>query len=293
MHVAVEVLGTLGKEIKLEQLLDIAAGNPCRVAVVCPCCEAAMQGVSLVRERGAAQCELFVPREEPPTAADAHLEEALRDAIESGAEALVNVGVPLRLLWPKVLALRRKGWMSGVSVVEMPGRGRLLLIADGLLIVSPTLEQRVSIVENAIHVAHALGIEQPRVALLAATESVNPKSRVSLEAAQITMMNRRGQIKGAIVDGPLGFDNAISAHAARVKGIVSEVAGQVDVLIAPDLEAGNLLLKTLTHLCGGRAVNAVVGGRMPVVLTAPDDTADTYAAAIALGVVLARANRDR
>ncbi len=275
---------------RLEQLLHRAAGALRRVAVICPCHGPAIEGASLAQERGVAQCTLFGAAggggEGLACVTALDPEEAISKAISWGAEVLVNVGAPLRLLWPAVLGLRRDGWMSGVSVVELPGRERLLLLADGLLVVSPELEQRVSIVENAIGVAHALGMERPRVALLAATESVNPRSRVSLEAAQITMMNRRGQIKGAVVDGPLGFDNAVSARAAQVKGIVSDVAGRVDVLIAPDLEAGNLLLKTLTHLCGGRAVNAVVGGRVPVVLTAPDDEAETCAAAIALGVIL-------
>jgi len=210
------------------------------------------------------------------------------------ADLLVNDGASLRLLLPAVLdpevGLRSGRLLSGVSVVE-PLQGalpqeRLLLVSDGLMVVAPDLTQRIGIVENAVAVAHRLQIGAPRVALLAANEAVDPRSPVSVDAAQITMMSLRKQIQGAIVDGPLGFDNAISLHAAQVKGIVSDVSGQVDILIAPDLESGNLLLKTLVYLCRARAVNVIAGGKAPLLLSLPDDDAETQVYKIALGVLL-------
>jgi phosphotransacetylase len=293
----------------LEQLIGAAASRGRRRALfVLPTGETLVSAAAASQERGLTSCTLigdagriaalagsagidaaaFELIDQPDE--ERAVEEALSLCRAGEADVLVSGGTPLRVLLPAMLdgetGLRAGRLLSGVSVVEPRGFGRLLLLSDGLLVVSPDLERRIGIVENAIHVAHRLGIEFPRVALLAATEAVDPKSPVSVEAAQITMMSRRRQIEGAIVDGPLGFDNAISAHAAQVKGIDSDVAGQVDVLIAPDLESGNLLLRTMACLCRAQVLDAIVGGRVPLLLSPPGGSVPMQVAQVALGVLL-------
>jgi len=299
--------------VRFAQVVEVArAMGPRRAAMLWPGQGSSLRGCASAQEKGLAQCTLIGDRDQileladregvsfpsPQIVHEPSEEGAIRTALamcrDGHADLLVNDGASLRLLLPAILdpevGLRSGRLLSGVSVVEplqhaLP-QDRLLLVSDGLMVVAPDLTQRIGIVQNAIEVAHRLQIDVPRVALLAASEAVDPKSPVSVDAAQITMMSLRKQILGAIVDGPLGFDNAISLHAAQVKGIVSDVSGQVDVLIAPDLESGNLLLKTLVYLCRARAVNVVVGGKVPLVLSLPDDDAEAQVHEIALGVLL-------
>lgn len=291
---------------RFEQLPKKASGREVpQTWLLFPSRKATLRAALLARERGLADCTLVGPaghigalaeEAEVDLAAlglvdEPDPERAVWHTLSTTPDLLVNDGVPLKTLLPAILdpqgGLRTGTTMSGVSVIEIDGLKRLLLLADGLLVVSPDLEQRIAILQNAVGVAHKLGIEMPRVALLAANETVDPKSPVSVDAAQITVMARRNQIRGAVVDGPLGLDNAVSAHAAEVKGIQSDVAGQADILIAPDLESGNLLLHTLARLCRGKAINVVIGGRAPLILLAPDDDAPAMLAALALGAILA------
>ena len=182
--------------------------------------------------------------------------------------------------------LRTGRLLTDVSIFEIPNMDRLILISDIGIVVSPTMEQRIGIVRNAIEVAHALGIEQPKVAILAATEMVNPKIPLSMDAANLSKMAQRGQIKGALIDGPLALDNAISPEAARIKGIKSDVAGYADILIAPDIEAGNILAKTIIYFAKGRMAGVVVGGRCPLVLPSRSDPPETKLVSMALGIYL-------
>ena len=203
---------------------------------------------------------------------------------------LVNDGVDphrfLAALLDRTTGLRGDALLSGVSAFDLPAPKALLLVSDAIMLVSPSLTERIGAIENAIAVAQRLGSELPHVALVAATESVNPRSAFSADAAQITMMARRHQIRGAVVDGPLGFDNAMSAHAAEVKGVESEVAGKVEILIAPDLEGAGLLVQTLSALCHLPTAHAVVGGRAPAVLWCGEPDPMARAAAVALGVLI-------
>jgi phosphate butyryltransferase len=178
---------------------------------------------------------------------------------------------------------------TNVSVFEIPGFDRLILVSDIGVVVSPTLEQKVAIVQNAIDVARALGVALPRVAILSATEMVNPKIPVSMDASNLSKMAQRGQIKGGLVDGPLALDNAISLESAKIKGIASDVAGRADILISPDVEAGNILAKAITYFAGGHMAGVVVGGRCPIVMPSRADTASTKLASLALGVYLSAA----
>jgi len=174
-----------------------------------------------------------------------------------------------------------------VGVFQIPGFDRLLFISDAGVVVAPTMEQKIEIVQNAIYVAQRLGVEEPKVAILAATEMVNPKIPTTLDAANLAKMADRGQIKGGIVDGPLALDNAISLESARIKGIKSEVAGCADILIAPDIEAGNMLAKALTYFAKARMAGIVVGGKSPLIVASRSDPHETKLVSMALGVLLA------
>jgi len=183
--------------------------------------------------------------------------------------------------------LRNGRLLTNVGVFEIPGLDRLLLVSDIGVVVSPTLEQRAAIIQNAIGVAHQLGIEEPRVAILAATETVDPRVPLSLDAANLSKMAQRGQIKGGIVDGPMALDIAVSPHSAHIKGIKGEVAGQADMLIVPDIEAGNLLAKTITCFAKGKMASVVVGGQFPLAMPSRAAPPEAKLASLALGVLLA------
>lgn len=193
----------------------------------------------------------------------------------------------LRAALGKALGLRTGRLFTHVAAFEIPGFDRLIFISDAGVVVAPDLEQKVQIVQNAIDVAHCLEIARPRVAVLAATEVVNPKIPTTLDAANLSKMADRGQIRGGLVDGPLALDNAISPESARIKGIRSEVAGYADILIAPDIEAGNVLAKAITYFAQGKMAGVVVGARCPLILPSRSDTREAKLISLALGVMLA------
>jgi phosphate acetyltransferase len=167
----------------------------------------------------------------------------------------------------------------------------MLLITDAAVNIFPKLEEKVDIVQNAIDLARVLGIEQPRVAILSAVETVTSKIESTIDAAALCKMADRGQITGGIVDGPLAFDNAISAQAAQTKKISSPVAGQADILLVPDLEAGNMLAKQLSYLAGAEGAGIVLGARVPIVLTSRADSVRTRLASAAVMALVAHARR--
>ena len=185
--------------------------------------------------------------------------------------------------------LRTERRLSHVYVMDVPSYPRPLLITDAALNIAPTLEEKRDIIQNAIDLAHVMGIELPKVAILAAVETVNPSMRSTLDAAALCKMADRGQITGGLLDGPLAFDNAVSPQAAKQKGIVSPVAGQADILVVPDLEAGNMLAKQLSFLAGADAAGVIVGARVPIILTSRADSERTRIASCALAVLMARA----
>jgi phosphate butyryltransferase len=193
----------------------------------------------------------------------------------------------LRAALSKELGLRTGRLFTHVAAFEIPGFDRLIFISDAGVVVAPDLEQKVQIVQNAIYVAHALGISLPRVAVLAATEVVNPKVPTTLDAANLSKMADRGQIQGGLVDGPLALDNAISPESARIKGIKSEVAGYADILITPDIEAGNVLAKAITYFAEGKMAGVVVGARCPLIVASRSDTREAKLVSLALGMMLA------
>ena len=181
--------------------------------------------------------------------------------------------------------LRTARRISHVFVIDAVGQPKLQLLTDAAVNVAPDLLAKRDIVCNAIELAHALGIAQPRVAILSAVETVTPKIPSTLDAAALCKMADRGQIAGAVLDGPLAFDNAVSKSAAQTKGIVSPVAGDADILVAPDLEAGNMLAKQLEYLAEAKVAGIVLGARVPVVLTRRADLPDARMASCALAVL--------
>jgi phosphate acetyltransferase/phosphate butyryltransferase len=181
--------------------------------------------------------------------------------------------------------LRTGRRLSHVYVMDVPGYGRPLLVTDAAINISPSLENKRWIVQNAIDLAHDLGIPAPHVAILAAVETVNPTMPATLDAAALAKMAERGQISGGIVDGPLAFDNAVSAVAAKDKGITSAVAGQADILVVPNIEAGNILAKQLTFLGGADAAGVVLGASVPIILTSRADDTRTRLASCAVAAI--------
>jgi phosphate butyryltransferase len=185
--------------------------------------------------------------------------------------------------------LRTARQISHVYLMDVPDYPRPLLVTDAAINITPNLEQKAGIVQNAIDLAHVIGIVQPRVAILAAVETVTARQPSTLDAAALCRMADRGQITGGLLDGPLAFDNAVSEAAAAEKGIISQVAGKADILLVPDLEAGNMLAKQLTFMSGAEAAGVVLGALVPIILTSRADSARTRMASCALAVLMARA----
>ena len=182
--------------------------------------------------------------------------------------------------------LRTARRISHVFIMDTPAYARTLLITDAAINITPELEDKVDIVQNAIDLAHALGIPEPKVALLSAIETVNPKIKSTLDAAALCKMADRGQITGGILDGPLAFDTAVSQKAASIKNLVSPVTGQADILVVPDLESGNMLAKQLEYLGGAQLAGIVLGARVPTILTSRADSAETRLVSCAVAVLL-------
>jgi phosphate acetyltransferase len=186
------------------------------------------------------------------------------------------------------LGLRTARRISHVFAIDAPGYPRPLFITDAAVNISPTLADKRDIIQNAIELAHALGIPQPRIAILSAVETVTESIRGTLDAAALCKMADRGQITGGILDGPLAFDNAVSAEAAKTKGIVSPVAGRADILVVPDLEAGNMLAKQLEYLAEAQMAGIVLGARVPIILTSRADKTLARLGSCAIALLLAR-----
>lgn len=189
--------------------------------------------------------------------------------------------------------LRTERRISHCYLMDVPRRPETLMLTDAAVNIAPTLEDKIDIVQNAIDLAHAIGRPEPRVAILSAMETVNPKVPSTIEAAALCKMADRGQIVGALIDGPLALDNAIDPEAAAIKHIVSPVAGRANILVVPDLEAGNMLAKSLSFLAGADAAGIVLGARVPIVLTSRADSEISRLASCAVAVLAALARRTK
>jgi len=192
---------------------------------------------------------------------------------------------------PVAAGLRTSRRISHAFVMDVPTYHKPFIISDAAVNIFPNLEVKVDIIQNAIDLAHVLKVANPKVALLSAVETVTSKIPSTLDAAALCKMADRGQITGGIIDGPLAFDNAISAEAARTKGITSPVSGDLDIMVAPDLESANMIFKQLTYLAGAEGAGIVLGTRVPVVLTRRADTVRTRLTSTAVMTLIAHARR--
>ncbi len=285
-------------------LADARALPPMLTAVVHPCSAEAIAAAIEARDEGLLVPVLVGPeakiraaaaaagvsiegiRIEPTEHSHAAAERAVQLATSGEVQALMKGSLHTDELLSAVLAkdsgLRTERRLSHVYVLDVPSYPKPLVVTDAAINIAPTLAQKRDICQNAIDFMHALGVPEPLVAILAAVEVVNPDMQATLDAAALTVMAMRGQIRGAKLDGPLAFDNAVNFDAARIKEIVSSVAGQADILLVPNLEAGNMLAKQLIYLAGADAAGLVLGARVPIVLTSRADSVKTRLASVAL-----------
>jgi len=302
------------KELRYRQIMARVKGlEPITVAVAHPCDEPSLGGALEAMQAGIIRPILVGPEAKILAAAQAlgadlsglqivdtphshaSAEVAVQLCREGKAEALMKGSLHTDELMSAVVdkekGLRTARRISHVFLADVPTYPRPLMITDAAVNIEPTLEEKVDIVQNAIDLAHALGIAEPKVAILSAVETVTSKIRSTIDAAALCKMADRGQIKGGLLDGPLAFDNAVSQVAARIKGIRSAVAGNADILVVPDLEAGNMVAKQLEYLANALMAGIVLGAKVPIVLTSRADTPETRAASCAVAQVLAHAKR--
>lgn len=197
-------------------------------------------------------------------------------------KGLVATGILLKAVLNKENGLRKGGLLSHVAFFESPYYHKLLCITDAAMNVSPDFNEKVSIVENAVEAYHKLGIEIPKVAVVGAVETVNPKMEATVHAALLTQMNKRNQILGCEIDGPLALDNIVSKEAAEHKGIVSNVAGDADIILTPDINVGNVFYKSLNFLGGAVSAAVIMGAQVPIVLTSRSDSEESKLMSIVL-----------
>jgi phosphate acetyltransferase len=284
-------------------------------AVAHPCDKSSIQGAVEAAELGlltpilvgprrkiedvAKQSEMDISNYEINDCPHSHAsaEAAVQLVREGKAEMLMKGSLHTDELMTAVVArdtgLRTARRISHCFIMDVPALERVLIVTDAAVNVFPTLEDKVHIIQNAIDLAHALGKLQPKVAILSAMETVNPKILSTIEAGALCKMADRGQITGGILDGPLALDNAINLTAAKIKKIDSPVAGQADILVVPDLEAGNMLAKSLSFLADADAAGIVLGARVPIILTSRADSVITRLASCAVAVLVAKFRRDR
>jgi phosphate acetyltransferase len=286
--------------------MPTAVAHPCDVSSLSGAVEAAKLGIIapiLVgpRERieaVAREAKLDISAYEIVDAPFSHASaEAAVDLVRSGrAEVLMKGSLHTDELMAAVISrtdgLRTGRRLSHCFIMDVPDHPTTLFITDAAINIAPTLEDKVDIVQNAIWLAHALGNPNPKVAILSAMETVNPKVPSTIEAAALCKMAERGQITGGLLEGPLALDNAISPDAARIKKIGGKVAGHADILVVPDLEAGNMLAKSLSFLADADAAGIVLGAKVPIVLTSRADSVITRLASCAVAALVARHRRE-
>ena len=299
---------------KYEQLLErCKALPPIPTAVAHPCEETALSGAIEAAEKGLIAPTLVGPaariREiakkhgldlgSLPIVDAPHSHAAAAKAVElvrqGTAEVLMKGSLHTDELLGAVVArdtgLRTGRRISHVFIMDVPTYHKVLVVTDAAINMAPTLEEKADICQNAIDLAISLGVARPKVAILAAVETINSRMPATIDAAALCKMADRKQITGALLDGPLAFDNAISKDAARIKGIASEVAGDPDILLAPDLEAGNILAKQLIFLANADSAGLVLGARVPIILTSRADSVRSRIASCAVAVLVAHARR--
>jgi phosphate acetyltransferase len=300
---------------KYQRLIDFCRTlPPLATAVVHPCDRSSLEGAVKAAELGLIAPHLVGPRERIREIAEEcglniagyplvdapHSHAAADRAVELVHEAQIEALMKGSLHTDEVMAavVKREGGLrtarrvSHCFIMDVPGHEDALIITDAAINIAPTLADKVDILQNAIDLGHALRLQEVRVAILSAMETVNPKVPSTIEAAALCKMVDRHQITGALVDGPLALDNAIDLEAAQTKKIDSPVAGRANVLLAPDLEAGNMLAKSLSFLAGADAAGIVLGARVPIILTSRADSVLTRLASCAVAAMVALKRRE-
>jgi phosphate acetyltransferase len=301
------------KRPHLEKIISSAlASGPACVAVTYPCSASSIEAAvtaqrmgliepimvgprarieSVARENGIelGKIEIVATEDDPAAAARASVALCRDGRVSVIMKGSLHTDELLGVVVGKDSGLRTSRRMSHAFVFDLPNYPRPLLMADCVVNINPDLMDKRDITQSAIDLAHALGIERPHVGVLSAVETINPAIAGTIDAAALSKMAERGQITGAVVDGPLAFDNAISLEAARIKGFSSPVSGCCDILIVPSLEAGNMLYKQLVYLAGAECAGIVLGTAVPIVLTSRADSAESRIASCALAVLKARA----
>ena len=281
--------------------LPTAVVHPCDAVSLGAAVEAARLGlispilVGPPQRLAAAAAEAGVDLSAFPQLASAHSHDSADRAValvrEGKAQALMKGSLHTDELMAAVVArdtgIRTERRISHCFVMDVPGKAEPIIITDAAVNIAPDLRAKRDIVQNAIDLAHALRFDEARVAILSAMETVNPEVPSTIEAAALCKMADRGQITGGLLDGPLALDNAIDAEAARIKAIASPVAGRANVLVVPDLEAGNMLAKSLSFLAGAESAGIVLGARVPIILTSRADSETARLASCAVAVLLA------
>ena len=297
--------------MKLEHLIDQAAGQPKKtVAVAVAEDHEVIEAVAKAIKLQLAQFRLYGNQEkimgmlqEHNLQTSEHIEviaaqssaeaaELSVKAVRNGeADVLMKGNIPtaniLKAVLNKEWGLRKGSVLSHVAAFEVPNYDRLIFVTDAAMNIAPDVTQKAAIIQNTVEVARAIGIDLPKVAPIAAVEVVNPAMQATIDAAMLTQMNRRGQIKNCVVDGPLALDNAVSQIAAEHKGIVSDVAGKADILLVPTIEAGNVLYKSLVYFADAKVGAMIAGAKAPIVLTSRADSAETKVYSLALAVATA------
>lgn len=297
--------------MKLEHLIDQAAGQPKKtVAVAVAEDHEVIEAVAKAITLQLAQFRLYGNQEkimgmlqEHGLQTSEHIEviaaqssaeaaELSVKAVRNGeADVLMKGNIPtaniLKAVLNKEWGLRKGSVLSHVAAFEVPNYNRLIFVTDAAMNIAPDVTQKAAIIQNTVEVARAIGIDLPKVAPIAAVEVVNPAMQATIDAAMLTQMNRRGQIKNCVVDGPLALDNAVSQIAAEHKGIVSDVAGKADILLVPTIEAGNVLYKSLVYFADAKVGAMIAGAKAPIVLTSRADSAETKVYSLALAVATA------
>lgn len=294
---------------RLDDFIEAALrGAPKRVAVASAGNALVLRSVKMAQDRGFITATLVGPgREIEEKAEEAGIDLAktsivATETIHEAAEAAVQLvreekadilmkghlhtNQFLHAVLQGDVGLRTERLLSHVFVMQIPMYHKLLLITDAAINIAPDLMQKAGILQNAIDMLRQIGIDQPKAAVLSAVETINPKIPSTVDAACLHKMAERGQIKGGLVDGPMAFDNAISSEAAREKGMVSPVAGDIDIVLAPDLDAGNILYKNLVYLANAQIAGIVMGARAPIVLTSRADTAQARVHSLALASLI-------
>ena len=303
------------RELRYSHLLSVSSGlSPIPIAVAHPCDAESLRGPIQAARAGLVEPILVGPEAKIRAVAEEHdidirgfrivdvphshaaAEAAVALCRDGGAEALMKGSLHTDELMSAVISkeggLRTARRISHVFLADVPTYPHPLMITDAAINIEPSLETKVDIIQNAIDLAHVLGLAEPKVAILSAVETVTSKIRSTIDAAALCKMADRGQIKGGLLDGPLAFDNAVSLVAAKTKGIRSAVAGNADILVVPDLESGNMVAKQLEYLADALMAGVVLGARVPIVLTSRADTAETRAASCAIVQLMAHRKRE-